>query len=261
MKITVLSENTACRPDVLFEHGLSLYIETDSARILFDMGQSDLFCQNAKTLGIDLAKTDLAVISHGHYDHGGGFAAFRKICPHTPVYVSPHAFGQFYSTKYIGLPSDVKNDPHILPVMETVQIARKVTLYSGLPTPCDKTVGKGLYRMENGTLTPDGFDHEIYLMIEENGKKVLFCGCSHKGAPKIVRYFSPDIFFGGFHLKNLCVENDAAYLKSTAQKLLAQPNTLYYTCHCTGKAQFSFLKKIMKDKLHSLCGGDSILLV
>ena len=38
--------------------------------ILFDMGQSGLFVSNAVRLGINLANVDMAVISHGHYDHG-----------------------------------------------------------------------------------------------------------------------------------------------------------------------------------------------
>lgn len=260
MKITALTENTACRPDVQSEHGLSLYIETDCRRILFDMGQTDLFSQNAKTLGIDLAKTDFAILSHGHYDHGGGLAAFREICPHVPVYVSPHAFGKFYSTKYIGLPEEAKNDPHIVHAIGKIQIKSGITLFADLPLPHDGVVGKGLYRTENGTLIPDSFDHEIYLMIEENGKKILFCGCSHRGAWNIAHYFSPDIFIGGFHLKNQSVEIDAKYLESAAQKLLAVPNTLYCTCHCTGTKQYAFLKRIMRERLLSLSCGESITL-
>ena len=45
MRVTVLSENTTSTPLCRAEHGLSLYIETASKRILFDMGQSDLFAK------------------------------------------------------------------------------------------------------------------------------------------------------------------------------------------------------------------------
>ena len=40
MKIISLTENTACRPELETEHGLSLYIEACGHKILFDMGQS-----------------------------------------------------------------------------------------------------------------------------------------------------------------------------------------------------------------------------
>ena len=78
MRITCLAENTACN-GFEAEHGLSLYIETNGNRILFDMGQTDLFSGNAEKLGIDLNTVDFAVISHGHYDHGGGLRKFLEI--------------------------------------------------------------------------------------------------------------------------------------------------------------------------------------
>ena len=93
MKITCLAENTTSRPDIEAEHGLSLYIETNGKKILFDMGQGELFIRNAKRLGIDLSDVDIAVISHGHYDHGGGLRSFLEINKKAPVYISEHAFG------------------------------------------------------------------------------------------------------------------------------------------------------------------------
>ncbi|MBR5633360.1 MAG: MBL fold metallo-hydrolase, partial [Clostridia bacterium] len=79
MKIVCLAENTTSRDDVGAEHGLSLYVEAAGKKILFDMGQTDLFMKNAEKLGVDLSKVDVAVLSHGHYDHGGGLSAFLKV--------------------------------------------------------------------------------------------------------------------------------------------------------------------------------------
>ena len=78
MKITVLLENTSTQSNLTAEHGLSLLIETKPHIILFDMGQSDAFAKNAERLGIDLALVDTAILSHGHYDHGGGLKAFLR---------------------------------------------------------------------------------------------------------------------------------------------------------------------------------------
>ena len=67
MKITALVENTVSGQlagTLGREHGLSLYIEALGHKILFDMGQTDLFARNAAALGADLAAVDLAVLSH-----------------------------------------------------------------------------------------------------------------------------------------------------------------------------------------------------
>lgn len=50
MLIKTLVENTAISKDFGSEHGLSLYIETKKHKILFDVGASELFLQNAKSL-------------------------------------------------------------------------------------------------------------------------------------------------------------------------------------------------------------------
>ena len=72
MKIVTLLENTARRPGLAAARGLSLYVETDRRKVLFDMGPDASFLDNARALGIDLAAVDDAVLSHGHSDHGGG---------------------------------------------------------------------------------------------------------------------------------------------------------------------------------------------
>ena len=110
MKLTVLAENTTCRNDLTAQHGLSLYLETADRKILFDMGQSDAFARNAEALGIDLSKVDFAVISHGHYDHGGGLETFLKINSNAQVYIHRLAFGEHYNgkEKYIGLKGGIE---------------------------------------------------------------------------------------------------------------------------------------------------------
>ena len=105
MKITVLMENTAVSPEFTAEHGLSLFVETDRTRFLFDAGQSGAFADNAQRLGIDLRSADFAVLSHGHYDHGGGMLRFLDRNHRAKLYVNQNAFGIHRNAagRYIGL--------------------------------------------------------------------------------------------------------------------------------------------------------------
>ena len=78
MKIVNLIENTEGCSGCASEHGLSFYIETVKHKLLVDTGATDTFIRNAEILGVDLAAVDTVILSHGHYDHGGGLPAFVK---------------------------------------------------------------------------------------------------------------------------------------------------------------------------------------
>jgi len=76
MKITVLCENSVsmiheCKYDIKAEHGLSLFIEVNGSKILFDTASKGQYVKNAKIFWIDLQKTDFVVLSHNHEDHAG----------------------------------------------------------------------------------------------------------------------------------------------------------------------------------------------
>lgn len=255
MKITALTENTS-KTGLPYEHGLSLYIQTESHNILFDTGQTELFAQNAKTLGIDLSKVDIAVLSHGHYDHGGGLKKFLELNKTAPVYMSKYAFEPHYNgtEKYIGLDLSLKDSDRIVLTDGVTKLADGLTLYSCNEKEklCD--LGSfGLNTKENGAIVPDDFRHEHYLLIEENGRRVLISGCSHKGIVNIESWFKPDVLIGGFHLSKLELGDR---LKMIAQRLETY-GTTYYTCHCTGAEQYGFMKRYM-DRLNYISAGDCI---
>lgn len=260
MKITVLAENTACREDLTCEHGLSLLLETGGYRILFDAGQTDAFARNAKRLGVDLESVDFAVLSHGHYDHGGGLETFLAINSHAPVYVSREAFGQHYNgtEKYIGLSPSLSENPRLIPVDMAQILAPGITLHPGSALPCPQAIqSHGLTLLESGRFHPDTFRHEQYLRIEEGSKVFLISGCSHKGILNIAGHFRPDVLFGGFHFMKLDPGTDADALSRAARGLLEYPTT-YYTGHCTGLNQYAFLKEQMGHRLQALSTGTVI---
>lgn len=258
MKITSLLENTTHRDDMHIEHGLSLYIETAHHNILFDMGQTDLFAQNAKNLGISLAEADYAVLSHGHYDHGGGLAAFLSENDRAPVYVHRDAFLPHYNgtQKYIGLDTSLSEHARLIYTDGETQIADGITLFSCNDRAHPHSFGAwGLTERVGDTFIDDDFRHEQYLLIEEGGKRVLISGCSHKGILDITAWFSPDVLIGGFHFSKMKLDES---LTQAAKTLSAYP-TEYYTCHCTGEEQYAHMKQSM-PRLHYLACGDVLVI-
>ena len=244
MKITALLENTTEREDIQAEHGLSLFIRANGKNVLFDMGQTDLFSKNAKTLNIDLKSVDFAVLSHGHYDHGGGLKTFLQINKTAKVYINEHAFEPHYNgERYIGLDMELlEYRDRIVFTSDEYEICDGFKLYSCNDRERPQYLGSfGLNKEENGELVSDDFIHEQYLLIEENEKRVLISGCSHKGVLDIEDWFEPDYLIGGFHYSKLELDES---LIDYAKRLDAH-HTKYYTCHCTGKAQADFMEKYM----------------
>ena len=257
MKIWTLMENTACQEDLAAEHGLSLYIETGSRKILFDAGQTDAFVGNAAKMGVDLSLVDTAVLSHGHYDHSGGMKAFLEYNSNAKIYANqfapePHFNG---TEKYIGIDPALAASERISYEKTDLSLGEGITLYSaGIPTPYG-VESFGLNTRRFGRFVLDDFCHEQYLLIEEDGKRVLFSGCSHRGILNIVTHFRPDVLVGGFHFMKLDPEGAGRVALEAAARALLDADCVFYTGHCTGLAQYAFLKERMGDKLRYLSAG------
>lgn len=261
MKIVTLTENITHNEHLVAEHGLSLYIETEKHIILFDMGQTDVFSKNAEKLDIDLKNVDIAFLSHGHYDHGGGLEKFLRINDHAKIYVNENAFGDYYNgtEKYIGLDKSLKENPRVVKTGDFFTVDEGLSLFScNTQKKTESTNSFALNMKLDGVYMPDDFQHEQYLLITENNKEVLISGCSHKGIVNIVDWFNPHVLIGGFHLSKLDPEtSDKNRLDEIAASLLKH-NIIYYTCHCTGVEQYNYLKTKMRDSIDYLSTGSVI---
>lgn len=258
MKIQVLMENITTNPDFEAEHGLSLYIETDRHKILFDSGQSAATIRNASAMGIDLSTVDLMILSHGHYDHSGGLQAFLAVNHTAPIYLSRYAFEPHLSAhdKNIGIDPTLSSCDRLIYVEDELAIDEELTLFSCNDYPTIRpTDNYKLYTIRDGVKIPEDFRHEQYLLLREGNKTVLITGCSHKGIVNLAHWFAPDILVGGFHFKALDPQSaDRAVLDDACEHLLSHPTT-YYTGHCTGVKQFQYLKTKMHHRVHYLSTG------
>ena len=273
MKITVLAENTAAKKTLGSEHGLSILVEMKRAVILFDTGCGELFIQNAEKLGVDLSKVTHLILSHGHYDHGGGIEAFLRVNNRAMIYLREEAFSQLYAIRaggeieYIGIPQVLRGNPRLLFTHDWMEVTGGVTLYSDirLSEPIPET-NRSLMILEGEKLLPDSFPHEQVAEFTEDGKTLLLTGCSHHGIVNILRDYGektgrfPDMAIGGFHLhshttgkaENRALKGIADYLGGTA--------TQYHTCHCTGIDAYKDLKKMLGKQIHCVSGGQTLTL-
>jgi 7,8-dihydropterin-6-yl-methyl-4-(beta-D-ribofuranosyl)aminobenzene 5'-phosphate synthase len=273
MIITALSENTSSKDNISCEHGLSLHISLSQEDVLFDCGAGPLFYENAQVMGIDIKQVDIAIISHGHYDHGGGIRTFMDVNHQADIYVQESAFGDFYSAqpdgnKYIGLDKALLPDRRIIFTKQHFVINDHVEVFSGVS-------GKTLLPAGNNTLlkkdiasaavTQDDFLHEQNLVINENGKTVLIAGCAHMGIVNIVEHWRklsgryPDHVIGGFHLYNRKTNwSETPETIALIADALIRTGAVYHTCHCTGLKAYGQLSEMMPGKINYLSAGDQI---
>ena len=106
-----------------------------------------------------------------------------------------HAFEPHYNgcEKYIGLDTSLAESDRLIYVDDRLRIDHTLSLFSCNEKERKHDMGSfGLNQIQDGSLIPDDFRHEQYLLIEEDGKRVLLSGCSHKGILDIVSWFEPD---------------------------------------------------------------------
>lgn len=267
MKITTLVENHVLSAGLLAEHGLSILIETDRKKILFDTGQSDILIENAKHLGIDLAEVDAVIISHGHYDHIGGLYPFLSINSKAKVYIKRETFIPKYNAnnKFLGINYDASLlDKRVVFVDQVTEIDTGIFIMPTIPihNPSDTSFEDFKIRVTD-TMIDDTFEDELFLSIKKNNKISILSSCSHRGITNIIettlQHFQTstiNLIEGGFHLRNcgaLQYATVADYLKQL------QPESIG-VCHCTGLDKYADLLYRLNSKVFYNSAGSSVSL-
>lgn len=255
MNAVVLIENTAPEGSTLtFEHGLSLYLEYQGRKLLLDAGSSGSFADNAAALGVDLSRVELAVLSHGHYDHADGLRRFFRLNHKAPVYIRQGADGPMFSVddrgvRYIGIHRELleKFQDRFLPVSGKYPLMDGLWLTSCLSRDPAFTgrASNLVYKRGEDDFLPDDYRHEQSLVAETDRGLVLFNSCSHAGIVNIVRD-TLDQFpgqkvravVGGLHMfspSGTGMNCSPAYVFSVADALKELGVEEIHTGHCTGE--------------------------
>lgn len=274
LSVTALMDDRAPRDSRLTaEHGLSLLIDYNGRKILFDCGAGPAFLENARKLELNLSDLDAVILSHNHYDHGGGFPALaERSWGELPVYTGVGFFRKKIALRASGPEAaDSGFGPEFLEksgfrhreVSAPECVFPGAYLISGFPrvTPYE-TVPERFRLWEEGKLLPDLFTDEICLALETAGGLAVVVGCSHPGIVNMLAHVSACLarpvraVFGGTHL----VDGDDDRIQKTVDELKAMGLEILGFGHCTGeKAENMLLSRQDIQSCH-LAPGDRIVL-
>lgn len=263
VKITTLIENNQDDNCLLYnEHGLSLYIEADGKKIIFDTGQTGIFIENAKKLNIDLKGLDYVIISHGHYDHSGGFTSLvKEIDNPYKLVISEKFFDNKFSHKekeykYTGNSFDNNylqdNNIQVDYVNEDMHnISENIVVVSNFERKTSfENLNDRFFVKINNNLEKDSFLDEISLAIKLKEGLLVILGCSHVGVVNILETLSKRTnmpiygIVGGTHL----VEADEFRLNKTIKYFKEKDIKIIAVSHCTGEKAIERLKNESKDR-------------
>ncbi len=264
MNVQILMEDTCGNTECVYEHGLSVYIETRKHKILVDTGATQAFLKNAQQMGISLAEVDTVVISHGHYDHAGGVLDFCKLNSKAKIYMQRAAGEDYYhGERYIGIDKRILDLPQLCLLEGDYRMDEELFLFTGITGRRSFPQSNLSLSKKNGdVLEQDSFAHEQCLVVTQGENHILFSGCAHNGILNILDRYQqmfakePAAVVSGFHMmkKGEYTSEEEQVICATAREL-AKKRTIFYTGHCTSQAAIDLMQPIMGEKLHSIhCG-------
>jgi 7,8-dihydropterin-6-yl-methyl-4-(beta-D-ribofuranosyl)aminobenzene 5'-phosphate synthase len=261
IKITTLAENTA-NMGFLAEWGLSMLVEADGKKILFDTGMGNAAVHNARLLGIDLSAVDKIVISHGHHDHTGGLRevleAMRKkieVIAHPDIWVAKYGRRGRGPEHFAGMPFRrelLENlGAEFKLTSEPMRITDRIMTTGEIPMLTDyEKIDGGLLEKKNGEMLPDELKDDLSMVIDTDYGLVVILGCAHRGivntlkqAQKVTGKELIYAAVGGTHLLNATRER----LGKTAADLKEMGVQYLGASHCTGFEAAAYLAQQFGD--------------
>jgi 7,8-dihydropterin-6-yl-methyl-4-(beta-D-ribofuranosyl)aminobenzene 5'-phosphate synthase len=248
LELCVLCDDKAVSEDFAKEHGVSILIKlANGHRWLFDAGTTNVFMENAKTLGESLDNLEGIMISHGHDDHGGGLTFYPRLGGEPPVYGHPLIWVKQYQIKkgkplrICGIPYLARKyaDPHFKPLHNVTKMDEDMYFFTDVkqePGSYCPTYGK--FYNEDGVGPWEGTDDATVVINTPEGIVAIF-GCGHAGYINILKAIKQK-----FPDKKILSVVGGLHLKSADEKVLAKaanftdtvkaPKFTFYGGHCTG---------------------------
>jgi len=244
LSISVLTDNNAKRDShLLAEHGLSIYIECDDLKLLFDTGDTDVYLKNAAKMKINLQMVDLIALSHHHYDHVGGVKYFPLQNRKIKLLAQKYAF-----YPRLGYSNDLSTDKiikkfNIISIdTEPFELTPNLIFLGSIPCSnnFEKRKNFGKVMLPSGEFTDDFVEDDSALIYRSSEGIIIITGCSHSGICNITQHAitiaekkwgisKVKTIVGGFHL----IKSNHDLLNKTTDFLRSKEIRDIYPCHCT----------------------------
>ena len=272
LRITLLVDHQALRPDLETEHGLSFLLEVGSKVILFDAGASEAAFRNAERLGLPWRRISRIVLSHGHQDHTGGLAAFLKALPEAHVYLHPRAMTPKFSL-HPGRPSRPLSMPQEIHAL--LQARMDQLHWATAPMRLGQGIGltgpilrrhpeeaiPGPFFLDPEGREPDPLEDDQALWIATDQGLVVLLGCAHAGVANTLDHIrtltgeeSILAVIGGLHLSAA----PESRIQSTLRALREAGVQRVAPLHCTGPAGALAIREAYGEAGHPMSAGESL---
>lgn len=253
------------------EHGFSALVTVRTGNadttLLFDTGASpDGLAVNAERLGIDVGDLRGVVLSHGHFDHAGGFDGLARLRGRSGLPLTVHP--AVWTRRRLELPAGQglemptlsrgaleregfevieRQQPSLLAggILITGEVDRVTGFEHGMPRAHQAWDGNG-WRHD-----PDVIDDQALVVNVRGRGLVVITGCGHAGVVNIVRHAMRLTgvgrllaLIGGFHLSGPAFE---PVIGPTVAALTALAPELIVPGHCTGWAAQHALAAALPD--------------
>jgi len=266
VKLHVLVDNnTLIDRYFVGEPAVSYLIEEGDLRILFDVGYSDIFLQNARKMTQDLLQLDYLVLSHGHMDHTWGLEPFIRAYTEAAIEKSPCRKPIVITHPDTFLPKHMPGFPELGSIVSQETVARNFDLQLSKESvwlnsrlvflgeierhtsfEAQHPIGT-IYRGEKEQ--DDFLAEDSALVYRAKGGLVIITGCSHAGicniieqARRVCREERIIDIIGGLHLLKPTQEQ----LQGTLNYLQALQPQQVHACHCTDLASKIALSQVVK---------------